>query len=504
MTGAGSDMYAVHNITSNVGTGSPDVFEPYDHATSAVLAEPGRTYTVRADIVIKREGVVPVHAFGLDGDVVTVYVAASAAQSMPYHAYEAAGLAYLDGVLDDIYPYEPDAAPEIDPGKVAAAAAHAGSMPAGVGAAPQRSDGEWLDALAGAYLDGAGAAGKPGMRADLAALGYGAAEADAVLGRLGAAAVPAGAGGGGPPAARVDPGGAGKPLASDAGGAGKPLASDAGGAAIEVRGIVRAADYHSRPGTIPVNGISVCAYDYGTVTAAIERATLLRTLDGIDACTHTNNAGAYRIQGVNATDPGGDGSAVDLFVAVVSNGTDRLAVLGLDLRHYYQASQVSSDHAGSTLDADVVLNASNSGAARIIDAVSDGRDFFGDHGVDLGEGPSVLWQHDAGASEFPTVRTDVSQYDPRRDWIILNGNTSRTEDASSLRYVILHELAHYAQDATGRLGLQLRRGTLVSHKNERGLRVGRGRRRLGAPPSRRVACHAAFRRTRRQRRRRPC
>ena len=55
VTGSGSDMYSVYNITSNVGTTAPDVFEPYDHANTTIRAEPGRTYLVRADIVLDRE-----------------------------------------------------------------------------------------------------------------------------------------------------------------------------------------------------------------------------------------------------------------------------------------------------------------------------------------------------------------------------------------------------------------------------------------------------------------
>ena len=92
-------MYRVTNITSDVGAPGAGVFAPYDHETEAAVAEPGRTYTVRAQIEILVEGFVPVYALGLDGDIVTVDVAASPGQSMPYTEYLAKGEDYLDHLL---------------------------------------------------------------------------------------------------------------------------------------------------------------------------------------------------------------------------------------------------------------------------------------------------------------------------------------------------------------------------------------------------------------------
>ena len=92
-------MYRVTNITSDVGAPGAGAFAPYDHETEDAVAEPGLTYTVRAQIEILAEGFVPVYALGLDGDIVTVDMAASPGQSMPYTEYLAKGEDYLDHLL---------------------------------------------------------------------------------------------------------------------------------------------------------------------------------------------------------------------------------------------------------------------------------------------------------------------------------------------------------------------------------------------------------------------
>ena len=101
-----SDLYRITDVVSNIGTAGPGVFEPYDHETEDTVAEPGRTYTVRAQIEFVVEGFVPVYALGLDGDIVTVDVAASEGKSMPYAAYLATGEDYLDHMLAEPGPVE--------------------------------------------------------------------------------------------------------------------------------------------------------------------------------------------------------------------------------------------------------------------------------------------------------------------------------------------------------------------------------------------------------------
>ena len=436
VTGAGSEMYSVYNITSNIGTGAQGRFAPYDPAASMVRAEPGRTYTVRADIVIDKEGVVPVHALGLDGDILTVYVAASSLHSTPYGLHGPAGGAGPGGALGGSLHGEPAfqaGPPERGPAEVSVADA---SIAGGNGTVRQRSDTAWLNALAGAYREAEGTdAPESGVRAGMAALGYGSAEAGILAAIL--RMRDAGSEGGAlrAPDARAGGQGGGGPLGASGG--------------TEVRGIVRASDYF-RQDAFPVNGILVCAYDQDAPGGG---STLLRTANGSDACTYTNNAGAYRIQGVRRADLSGDGTAADLFVAVTSSGSNGLEVYGYRDSQFYQyrqASAVAANHSSATLDMDLDLDSASSGAARIIDAISDGRDFFARHGVDAGAGPVVYWQHDVGTSAFPHIYFDSTGYYRHNNAIAINGNSTRTTDDSA-RWIILHEFAHHVQEVTGNL-----------------------------------------------------
>lgn len=98
------DLYRVSSIESNIGAASLDAFEPYDYETETVRAEQGATYTVRAAVELVAEGIIPVYAIGFDNDVVTVNVAASEFESMPYSEYVATRQDYLDSVLDALAP----------------------------------------------------------------------------------------------------------------------------------------------------------------------------------------------------------------------------------------------------------------------------------------------------------------------------------------------------------------------------------------------------------------
>ena len=96
VTGSGQDLYRVTNITSNIGSAAPDVFEPYDHESETVRAELGGTYTVRAMVEFVAEGFISVYAFGFDADIVTVNVAASKFASMPHSEYVTTHQNYFD------------------------------------------------------------------------------------------------------------------------------------------------------------------------------------------------------------------------------------------------------------------------------------------------------------------------------------------------------------------------------------------------------------------------
>ena len=98
------DLYRVTDITSNIGTAAPDIFEPYDYESETVQAEMGVTYTVRAMVEFVAEGFIPVYARGFDGDIVTVNVAASELESMPYPEYMATRQDYLASASGDLAP----------------------------------------------------------------------------------------------------------------------------------------------------------------------------------------------------------------------------------------------------------------------------------------------------------------------------------------------------------------------------------------------------------------
>ena len=104
VTGSEQEMYRVTNITSNIGTASPDIFEPYDHESETVRAELGATYTVRAMVEFVAEGIISVYAFGFDADIVTANVAASEFVSMPHSEYVATRQNYLEGITTSLAP----------------------------------------------------------------------------------------------------------------------------------------------------------------------------------------------------------------------------------------------------------------------------------------------------------------------------------------------------------------------------------------------------------------
>ena len=95
----GYDSHRIFDVVSNIGTGDPDVFRPYDHDNVATVARLGETYTVKAKLEIIKEGFLGVHGGGLHGDIVSIYIAASKNVSMNTDEYEATGQTYLDHTM---------------------------------------------------------------------------------------------------------------------------------------------------------------------------------------------------------------------------------------------------------------------------------------------------------------------------------------------------------------------------------------------------------------------
>ena len=215
---------------------------------------------------------------------------------------------------------------------------------------------------------------------------------------------------------------------------------------------------------VPVHGINVCVYDRSPALSD----TLLFTTTGELACGYTDPNGRYNIPHVNGGDPH-DMTAVDVVVSVLSYGyNDAIKLVwynsnDLEIYLYYVDSDVDVNYGGSLLvnnfdlrDGDIedvgMANAGMAGAARIIDALSDGMAFFEAYGQDSAN-LAVGWNYMEGASVFPLNDEDGAAYYKNRAAIYFDGNnTISTYDESFDRHTILHELGHhvhFTHDSSG-------------------------------------------------------
>ena len=206
---------------------------------------------------------------------------------------------------------------------------------------------------------------------------------------------------------------------------------------------------------VPVHGISVCVYDASPVPYPL--LTLLNTTAGEPACSYTDASGMYTISDVNGVDPYDMGTAADVSVIVTSLGYDG----AIDLRWYnpndgyyrtyFNISNPVPNYNGQSLVTDFNFHDGDpddrgmAGAARIIDAISDGMAFFEAYGQDPAD-LTVLWNHMDGTSVFPDAAKDGAFYDPVLHAIFLDGNTTKTNDYSRSRYTILHEFGHHVHN----------------------------------------------------------
>ena len=374
-------LYRVTNITSNIGTAAPGIFEAYDHEAVTVRAEQGATYTVRAMVEFVAEGFIPVYALGFDGDIVTINVAASEITSMPYSEYVATRQTYLDS-------------PPVVP-------ASGRAEQAGAPVPEKRRAGDQLAPLP-------------------------------------------------PQLPTPSPG---------------PLEESVMPHIFNVTGTVMGENATLE--LVPVHGIRVCMYDR---SPALD-FTRLNTTANEQACAYTDAAGRYEITNVNGADPD-DMTAADVFASVESYGYggaialywhDRGGELPYDV--YYVDSDVEDDYSGTALVKDFNLSETNpddggmAGAARIIDAMSDGMAFFEPYGwepVRL----IVWWNYMGSALELPDSPSEWATYSPPDDpysdipAIYLAGKSRSTYDESLDRNTMLHEFGHYVHDTHEPFGLQ--------------------------------------------------
>ena len=107
---------SVFDVVSNIGTGDPGVFRPYDPDNVTTVAQPGETYTVKAKFKILKEGVARIVGGGLSGDVAEIYMAVSKNKSMPLDEYAATGQTYLDHMMARGQEVQPAQFAELDIG----------------------------------------------------------------------------------------------------------------------------------------------------------------------------------------------------------------------------------------------------------------------------------------------------------------------------------------------------------------------------------------------------
>ena len=241
---------------------------------------------------------------------------------------------------------------------------------------------------------------------------------------------------------------AGPPDSNDrAAGAGSAAGQQQSVPLFEIRGTLRADAYDSGTGHINVHGMEVCAYDYNRSNGIYKK---LSNSSGMPACAFTDSDGRYRVPSIRNEDPD-DNTRVDLAIRANSTGPGALTVHDTGNNTYIENLYRSNNFRGSYVDGTYYLNTVNSGAARIISTIMDGRDLFKKHGVDYSK-LTVKWEHGSLASAFRDNQGAGPAYNTGKDVIWLDGIAGKgvIHDNSQQKWVVLHELGHHIADITDR------------------------------------------------------
>ena len=206
----------------------------------------------------------------------------------------------------------------------------------------------------------------------------------------------------------------------------------------------------------PVHGIMVCVYDASPSRDFLYYTPLNTTTDEL-ACSYTDASGMYRISYVNGADPH-DMTPADVSVWVMSigyGGVIDLVGYNKYVGTYYSYTAISApkiNHGETVLNHDFNFSDADSdegamaGAARIIDTLSDGMDFFKGHNLDVAN-LTVKWNHMDGSRVFPDKAFDGAAYSQDKITIYLDGKSTGTPYGDSRdRHTILHEFGHYVHD----------------------------------------------------------
>ena len=354
-----TSKYRIFDVVSNMGSGDPSAFVPYDPGASTLVPKDGATYVVKAKFVIVKDAFAVIEGIGFDGDRVSLTVAAAGNMSMPYDEYARAGQTYLDHITGGANAADP-------------------------------WQGARLPELAGAVGLGERMAGQGSVQ--------------------GRQQQPA------------------------------PL--------FEIMGTLRAKGYFSSPDYIAARGMQVCAYDYSPSSTYLGGFTPLRDSSGARACTFTDSEGRYRVSNITNRDPTDDTRA-DLAVRAASTGPNSLKVRGTNGFPYVQTLYYAPDFEGTLVNITSDLGSANSGAARIINTIMEGRDFFVGHGI--WHNPLIIkWQHGSPSSAFADRTAAGGAYSWFYNIMWLDGGGSSSTDDSQQKWVVLHEFGHHIADVAGR------------------------------------------------------
>ena len=241
-------------------------------------------------------------------------------------------------------------------------------------------------------------------------------------------------------------------------------------------GHIDAEDYDGI-GSTSINGILVCAYDYNVI---FDHYKIWLKHSGDLACDYTSPSGSYIIDNILNDDPHyaptslyGENINIDLAIAVISSGESDFvlkSLFSLDYPHpignlHLTLSDTTLNFNQTMQKIDVHPNGVNADAARIVDTISDGLDFFEGYGISS-EDLTVSWDHRAAWRLIDTPEGSIpvyypnstGNYDPLYSFeyniMFLNGDDAHHDlekydlydNDSKVRYNILRQLGYHIAD----------------------------------------------------------
>ena len=417
--------YRLYDITSNIGSDDPTVFTPYDHTTETTIAEPGKTYTVKAKVEILREGFVDFGAISLDGDKLGIRLAIGDEKTLPTSYYYENNKNYLSHLSG---PTGQQDNRNNDFSVIEKSQLLYSSHKTPVVYLPNLSEEQIQDNVTNFYktlktIYDAYGANDTQIIADLDDFSsqeiktffrdYKGYDDDDIT----SLSLP-------PTTALVE-------------------SEDS---IFTIFGTVQAKDYHNDDKYIPIGGIEVCAFDHKLND---DDYTKLNNTSGNYACTFTSQiAGVFKIKDIVNDDPHTP-TIADLSVGVLSFGEYGLSVIYSESNPYLKFSTPISNFNGTEFVYDFKLDGPEAGAARIVNSINDGQVYFNNHNV-VPQNLDVKWHYGSlpdGVDPDSGILV-YSHYNYSTNEITLNGLDEFNDDDSDVRYNILYHFGHHIIDIT--------------------------------------------------------